>query len=132
MSWAVPTDIGNDTLTLAATDYQAIADLQANKDLALNQDPEGETAKKALEAVGTNKYFTESAPAVLYLPAYIETKYPYFDNGSKVTVFYDNFENLPAYLEDFNGTTDYQLDSDDYTLVWGSGRTVNYLQSSAA
>ena len=127
---AVPTDIGNDTLTLAATDYQAIADLQANKDLALNQDPEGETAKKALEAVGTNKYFTESAPAVLYLPAYIETKYPYFDNGSKVTVFYDNFENLPAYLEDFNGTTDYQLDSDDYTLVWGSGRTVNYLTPS--
>ena len=127
---AHPTDIGNDTLTLAANDYKTIAELEANKAIALKQDPEGETALKALEAVGTNKYFTENAPAALYMPAFISSKYPYFDNGSKVTIYYDNYEKLPAYLNELNSATNYELNSDDYSIVWGDNRIVNYLTPS--
>ena len=127
---AKPTDIGNDTLTLAATDYKTIAGLQANKNLATSKDPEGETYKKALEAVGTNGYFTEMAPAVWYLPAYIEQQFPYYDNGSKVTIYYDEYENLPDYLNDFNGIKSYALTSDDYKTVWGDRVTANYLSPS--
>lgn len=85
---AQPKDVWNDTITLADADYKTIAGIEANKELALSKDPEGETFKAALEAVAGNKYFTEEAPAVWYLPAYIASKYPYMDDNSKVTVHY--------------------------------------------
>lgn len=127
---ATPTVIGNDTLTLAATDYKTIAGLKANTDLATSKDPEGETFLNALKAVGTNGYFTADAPASLYLPAYVQQQFPYYDNGSKVTIYYDEYENLPAYLKDFNGITSYNLDTDDYKAVWGDQVTANYLSPS--
>ena len=127
---ATPTDIGNDTLTLAATDYKTIAGLEANVNIATSKDPEGETYKKALEAVGTNGYFTENAQAVWYMPAFIQQKFPYYDNGSKVTIYYDEYMDLPGYLNDFNGIKSYNLDTDDYKTVWGEQVTANYLSPS--
>lgn len=56
---AQPKDVWNDTITLADADYKTIAGIEANKELALSKDPEGETFKAALEAVAGNKYFTE-------------------------------------------------------------------------
>ena len=127
---AQPTDVGNDTLNLVAADYKTIAGLEANLNIAAAMDPEDSTFVKALQAVGNNGYFTENAQAVWYLPAYIEQKFPYYDNGSKVTIHYNEYENLPSYLNDFNGITDYELGSEDYSMVWGTDRTVNYLTPS--
>ena len=72
---AHPTDVKTDTLRLVDTDYKTIAGLSANTELALSKDPEGKTYLSALEAVGTNKYFTTDAPAVWYLPAFVNSKY---------------------------------------------------------
>lgn len=124
---AHPTHVWNDTIKLADTDYKTIADNSTNKEIALSKDPEGQTYQKALEAIGSNKYFTEDALAVWYLPAFIADKYPYMDNNSKVTVYYNNYENLPEYLKDFNGIKSYNLSSADYESVWGNRVTANYL-----
>lgn len=123
-------DIRNDTVTLVKADYKKIAGLDANKELALSKDPEGETYAKALEQIISNGYFTEDAPAVWYLPAYIESLYPYLSNDSKVLVNYQNTEDLPAYMADFNGIKDYNLTSDDYKLVWNEGMTASFLSPS--
>lgn len=114
-----PTDVRNDTLRLVDSDYAAIANNSTNKEIALSKDPEGNTYAAALAAVGANKYFTEDAPAAWYLPTFISGKFPYLDDNSKVTVYYNNFENLPEYLKDFNGIKSYSLTSDDYELIWG-------------
>ena len=45
---AQPKDVWNDTITLADADYKTIAGIEANKELALSKDPEGETFKAAL------------------------------------------------------------------------------------
>lgn len=127
---AHPTHVWNDTIRLADTDYKTIADNSANQEIALSKDPEGNTYVAALSAVGTNKYFTEDAQAAWYLPAFIAGKYPYMDDNSKVTVYYNNYENLPEYLKDFNGITAYDLSSDDYKVAWGEGVNVSFLSPS--
>lgn len=125
-----PTDVRNDTLRLVDSDYAAIANNSTNKEIALSKDPEGNTYAAALAAVGANKYFTEDAPAAWYLPTFISGKFPYLDDNSKVTVYYNNFENLPEYLKDFNGITAYDLSSDDYKIAWGEGVNVSFLSPS--
>lgn len=125
-----PTHVWNDTIRLADTDYSAIADNNTNKEIALSKDPEGKTFEEALKAVGNNKYFTEEAQAAWYLPAFIHSKYPYMDNNSKVTVYYNNYESLPGYLKDFNGIKDYELSSNDYKVAWGTGVNVSFLTPS--
>ena len=127
---AHPTDVGNDTLYLAATDYGTIAGIEANKNIALSKDPADSTFYKALEDVKDNEYFSENAQAAWYLPAYLNQKFPYYDDGSKVTIYYNEYENLPGYLNDFNGIRSYNLDSDDYKTVWGDRVTANYLSPS--
>ncbi|WP_303006689.1 choice-of-anchor J domain-containing protein [Bacteroides congonensis] len=124
------TDVQNVTLTLEDAEYKTIAGIAANKELALSKDPEGETYAKALEAVGKNKFFTEDAPAAWYLPAYINDKHPYLSDGSKVTVNYNNFEELPEYLKDFNSVSKYDLTSDDYKAVWGETVSASFLSPS--
>lgn len=127
---AHPTHVWNDTIRLADTDYKTIAENKTNQEIALSKDPEGQTYATALTAVGTNKYFTEDAPAAWYLPAFVASKYPYMDDNSKVTVYYKNYENLPAYLKDFNGISSYDLTSDDYKIAWGEGVNVSFLSPS--
>lgn len=123
-------DVRNDTVTLVKADYKKIAGLDANKELALSKDPEGETYVKALEQIVSNGFFTEEAPALWYLPAYIESLYPYLSNNSKVLVNYQNAENLPEYMADFNGIKDYTLTSDDYTVVWNDRVTASFISPS--
>ena len=127
---AHPTDVGNDTLYLAATDYGTIAGIEANKNIALSKDPTDSIFFKALEDVKDNEYFSENAQAAWYLPAYLDQKFPYYDDGSKVTIYYNEYENLPGYLNDFDGIRSYSLDSDDYKTVWGDRVTANYLSPS--
>lgn len=123
-------DVRNDTVTLVKADYKKIAGLDANKELALSKDPEGETYVKALEQIVSNGFFTEEAPALWYLPAYIESLYPYLSNNSKILVNYQNAENLPEYMADFNGIKDYTLTSDDYTVVWNDRVTASFISPS--
>lgn len=127
---AHPTDVRNDTITLTASDYSAIANLKANQDLALAQDPEDSLYAKALKAVGTNKYFTDDAPIATYMPAYLVSLYPYLDNDSKVTVNYSYYEDLPEYLKDFNSVNKYNLSNSDYKMAWGNTASANYLSPS--
>lgn len=124
---AHPTDIGNDTLTLVSSDYKNIAKIDANINLATSKDPEGESYLRALEAVGNNGYFTEDAQIAWYMPAYLEQKFPYYDDGSKATIFYKEYTNLPDYLNDFNGIKKYSLTADDYQTVWGEDMTASFL-----
>lgn len=123
-------EVKNLTMTLEASDYSSIASLAANKELALSKDAEGQTYLNALTAVGKNKYFTEEAPALWYLPAYIESKYPNLDDGSKVSINYDNFENLPEYLKDFNAISTYDFTTADYKSVWGDNISASFLSPS--
>lgn len=123
-------DVQNITLTLEDTEYKKIADMDANKELAKSKDPEGETYLSALEAMGKNKFFTEDAPAAWYMPAYISGQYPYLSDGSKVTINYNNFEDLPEYLKDFNSVASYELSSDDYKKVWGESLYAPFLSPS--
>ena len=127
---AHPTDVRTDTLTLLEADYKTIAELDANQSLALSKDAEGKTYVAALNAVGVNGYFTDEAPAVWYLPAFIDNRYPYLDNGSKITVDHKTYGDLPAYLKDFNGITAYDLTSADYEKVWGEGSSVSFFTPS--
>lgn len=127
---AQPKHVWNDTLTLGSNDYKTIAEMAANKELALSKDPEGKSFADALSAVASNKFFTEDAPALWYLPAFIADKYPYMDDKSKVTVHYDEFANLPAYVTRLAGVKNYTFDSNDYKVVWGEEQRVSFVSPS--
>ena len=121
----------NVELSLADGDYKKVAGLESNIKLAASkEDPEGINFPAALEAMGSNKYFTETAPASWYLPAYLESLYPYLSDESKVTVTFNNAEKLPEYLTDFNGISTYELTSGDYKTVWGETVSASFLSPS--
>lgn len=128
---AIPKDVQNVELSLADGDYKKVAGLESNIKLATDRvDPEGIDFVAALEAMGSNKYFTENAQASWYLPAYLESLYPYLNDGSKVTVAFNNAEKLPEYLTDFNGISAYELTTGDYKTVWGETVTASFLSPS--
>ena len=59
---AIPKDVQNVELSLADGDYKKVAGLESNIKLAASKDdPEGINFPAALEAMGSNKYFTETA-----------------------------------------------------------------------
>ena len=76
------------TIQLASSDYGTIAGMEANKELALSKDPEGQTYVAALEAIGENKYFADATEAEWYLPAFIDYKYPNADTGEASRVIW--------------------------------------------
>ncbi|WP_347022926.1 choice-of-anchor J domain-containing protein [Bacteroides eggerthii] len=123
------TDVKDIAMTLATSDYGSISKLTANQELALSKDPEGKTFVKALEAVGTNHYFTEEAPAEDYVPAYLKSKYPNADAGSKFVVTYKLFS--PSdYMDDFKKLSTYDLTEEDYKTVWGESIKASFLSPS--
>lgn len=123
------TDVKDIAMTLATSDYGSISKLTANQELALSKDPEGKTFVKALEAVGTNHYFTEEAPAEDYIPAYLKSKYPNADAGSKFVVTYKLFS--PSdYMDDFKKLSTYDLTEEDYKTVWGESVKASFLSPS--
>lgn len=123
------TDVKDIAMTLETSDYGSISKLTANQELALSKDPEGKTFVKALEAVGTNHYFTEEAPAEDYVPAYLKSKYPNADAGSKFVVTYKLFS--PSdYMDDFKKLSTYDLTEEDYKTVWGESIKASFLSPS--
>ena len=97
------------TIQLASSDYGTIAGMEANKELALSKDPEGQTYVAALEAIGKNKYFADATEAEWYLPAFIDYKYPNADTGSRISVQYNMYRGQSGYLADFKKISDYTL-----------------------
>lgn len=123
------TDVKDIAMTLATSDYGSISKLTANQELALSKDPEGKTFVKALDAVGTNHYFTEEAPAEDYIPAYLKSKYPNADAGSRFVVTYKLFD--PSdYMDDFKKLSTYDLTEEDYKTVWGESIKASFLSPS--
>lgn len=123
------TDVKDIAMTLATSDYGSISKLTANQELALSKDPEGKTFVKALDAVGTNHYFTEEAPAEDYVPAYLKSKYPNADAGSRFVVTYKLFD--PSdYMDDFKKLSTYDLTEEDYKTVWGESIKASFLSPS--
>ena len=128
--YTTPTDVQNDTITLLDADYKSISELKANQDIALSKDPEGKTYVDALDAVASNHFFTNDAQAVWYLPAYLDDTYPYLSDGSKITVNYNNYEDLPAYLTQLINANSYTLTPSDYRTVWGESISATFLSPS--
>ena len=124
------TDVKNSTFTLLSSDYPEVAGLAENQELALSKDPETGVFVEALNAVGTNKYFTDNAPAEEYLPAYLNKKFPNADLGSKFTVTFNQYQAPAAYLADFTNLSVYDLTDRDYKAVWGSNLDASYLSPS--
>lgn len=127
---ATITDVQTDTLELTDADYASIAKLQANQDLALSKDPEGQTYVDALSALGKNKYFDEMITAKEFLPAYLNTQYAYASNNSKIVIGYNQAVEMPAYLSELEGALGnmtYELEEEQYASVWGDKVKANYL-----
>jgi hypothetical protein len=125
------TDVKNLTITLAPEDYATIAGLSANQELALSLDPETGTYVDALNAVKSQKYFTELASAEDYIPAYLANKYPNADLGSKFTVTYQQYQAPSGYLADFANIGSYTLTADDYATVWGDDVKASFLSPAS-
>ena len=126
------TDVKNGTpITLADADYAAIANLAANKAIAaqLDQEDGGTTVySDALAEVGSKKYFNTLATADLYIPAFIQSKYPHADLGSTFNVTYNDFAGASMYLADFNNLKgEYTLSADDYATAWDGKSSATYL-----
>lgn len=123
------TDVKNGTsLVLGGSDYSAIANLSANKELALSLDPEGKTYADALAKLGDQKYFDNMITAEQFLPAYIANKFPQVDMGSRIRVTYNVYCGMSQYLSDFaNLKSEYTLTKSDYKSVWGETSTAKYL-----
>ena len=118
------------TIQLASSDYGTIAGMEANKELALSKDPEGQSYVTALEAIGENKYFADATEAEWYLPAFIDYKYPNADTGSRISVQYNMYRGQSGYLADFKKISDYTLTNNDYRSVWNGTSTATYLSPS--
>lgn len=121
------TEIQKGTLALAASDYKKIADDETNRSIALAKDPEGQTGLKALEAVATNKYFTNEATAEEYLPAFLKSTYPTYDDGSRLSVICNYLRSVSPYMNDFASLANYTLESKDYDAVWGDRVQASFL-----
>lgn len=125
------TDVKSITMTLGSSDYTVIAGNSTNQGIALAKDPEGGTGVTALNAVGTNKYFTADASADDYLPAFLNDKYPTADANSTFTVTYNQYQAPSTYLSDFESISIYELTSSDYSTVWGDNVSALFLSPNS-
>lgn len=97
---------------LAAADYQSIANNSTNKKIAAELDSVNglkNRYQKALENVGKNLVFNNYASADMYVPAFLNTKYPHLDPGSMINVVYLTDDGMPAYLLPYNAATQVTL-----------------------
>lgn len=114
-------------MTLAASDYKAIADNATNQKIAAAR---GDAEVAALNAIATNKYFIDEAQAETYLPAYIAKQYPTFTEDAKVKVVCSFMRGTSEYMSDFTNISSYTLDSEAYETVWGDKVKASYLSPS--
>ncbi len=111
------------TYTLTDDDYAAVAKNEANKAKALAVDS---VAYLELQAIGTNKSFTETASADMYVGALMLDKFPYLDNGTVCEVSYRMQEGKSNNVKDFSLISAYELTTADYEAIWQK-RGANYV-----
>jgi len=105
---------------LTADDYTAIAGNATNKALADSLDKvfQSDEYSAALKAVGTQHYFTNLAAPDDYIPAFVQSKWPNADNGSKFSITYNMYQTENVYIEKLQAMSIYTLNEDDYDLAW--------------
>ena len=111
------TNVQEMEITLSEDDYAAIAKNSANKAIA---EAAGEEAVAALSAISKNKYFASQDEAATYVPGWLASSYPTYDNGSLALITYTMALDIPADVQAMNSATEYTLTEDDYKTIWGS------------
>ncbi len=106
------------TYTLTENDYKQVTTYPENIAKALALDPVDSTGLKELLAIASEKSFTESASADLYVPALMADKFPYLDNGTTCDVQYTMREGKSFRVAEFVGAQGFELTGDDYETVW--------------
>ena len=118
----------NMTYELTENDYAKIAKLQVNIDSATLH---GEQALEELAAIATEKAFTETASADMYVPALMQNLFPYLDNGPFCEVTSRYREGKSARVQPFTTATGYTLETKDYEAIWQK-RGIEYLTPASA
>ena len=111
------TNVQEMEFTLTDDDYAAIAKNSTNKAIA---EAAGEEAVAALSAISKNKYFATQDDAATYVPGWLASSYPTYDNGSLALITYTMALDIPADVQAMNTATEYTLTEDDYKAIWGS------------
>lgn len=111
------TNVTNLEITLASSDYAAIAKNATNKALA---EAAGVNAVDALAAISKNKYFATTEDAALYIPAFIDQSYVTLDDNSTALVTYTLATDVPEEMKLMNTVSQYLLVEADYKALWES------------
>lgn len=106
------------TYELTDDDYKQITTFAENKEKALALDPTDSTGLKELMAIATEKSFTETASADMYVPALMQSKFPYLDNGTTCDVLYTMREGKSSRVKEFGNARPIVLTTDDYEAIW--------------
>ena len=106
------------TYTLTDDDYQTLTKYPDNIAKALALDPVDSTGLKELQAIAKEKAFTETASPDMYVPALMNDKYPYLDNGTTCDVFYTQREGKSDRIKQFDNAVGFELTHDDYETIW--------------
>ena len=114
------------TYELTDDDYKQVANYQANIAKALALDPVDSTGLAELKAIASEKSFTETASADMYVPALMADKFPYLDNGTTCDVLYTMREGKSNRVKEFDGAQGFALTTDDYETIWQK-RGADYL-----
>ncbi len=114
------------TYTLTDDDYQTITKYPDNIAKALALDPVDSTGLKELLAIAKDKAFTDNASPDMYVPALMNDKYPYLDNGTTCDIYYTQREGKSDRVREFDDAVGFALTQDDYEAVWQK-RGANYL-----
>ena len=121
------TDVRNNmTYELTEADYQQIPKYPDNIAKAIALDPVDSTGLKELQAIAKELAFTETASADLYVPALMDDKFPYLDNGTTCDVVYTMREGKSNRVADFDDAQGFALTRDDYEFIWNK-RGADYL-----
>ena len=119
------TNVQSIDYVLTDADYKAIAENEQNKQIALDIDQDGGVYDLLL-SVRDLKYFPEGVDADLYIPAWLQNKYPHLSTQSFLNVTYRAETELPQYLSDFANMSEVTL-SDVFTPA-----TISQLTSKLA
>ena len=117
------------TYVLTDNDYKLISNYLENIEKALALDPVDSTAYKELKAIATEKAFTETASADMYVPAFMDATFPYLDNGTTCDLTYTMREGKSDRVQEFASAQGFTMTVDDYELLWQK-RGANYVTPS--
>ena len=114
------------TYTLTEDDYTQVTKYAENVSKALALDPKDSTGYKELLQIAKDKAFTESASPDLYVPALMNDKFPYLDNGTTCDVSFTMREGKSFRVQEFDNALGFTLTRDDYEAIWQK-RGADYL-----